>query len=519
MAAWGWPDHLDPVLMQSMGQVTLALLRQPERWIHRRTERINFIDRKSAHHQVSVDFTLPNGVSPIVRFKGEDVYVAPLFMLAKDPTDPLQAQGKAIPMAPFSHIALTDESGRRLPLLTRRQSGRVAAVVLAEAAIATLGRDLPPDLAESISDVAQADKPHRMLGLEYIFSAGIGKRDVRHKLRDDPAFRELAYALSSHSIIVCLFTDGFPDRSMVQLAYDEPLAVNDSPRWAILLRSLGWKSEQLFVSLNEIGASASYHVEIDVPKELEVNATGLYGTRYEFFGHDPQTLSEALLPYDIWQAGSSTEGNIYVPEPRPGRRVGAVFVKLRARRPGFLRSALAASIVTALVLFTSVLSAGALLRADRSEAAVALLLLIPTIMAAWVARSDEHAIATKMLVWARIALMVDAALPFAAALFLMAAPSNPGETAQAATVVSGAGMLTVPMAEAQVHAAQVEARQAASAAEVAEHEEVGKLRMKWIVLTVLSLVLVAQFVASYRYPRPRGETRYRPMPKPVDSST
>ena len=118
--------------------------------------------------------------------------------------------------------------------------------------------------------------------------------------KQNDAFRELAYLLAGHSLVICMFTRGLPDRTILKLLYDDQTSIGYSlgeigsprlyykkarstfSRWhQQARRSVGVKSELYLVGLPEIGASASYHVEIDVPKELEMNEVGLIGMRYD----------------------------------------------------------------------------------------------------------------------------------------------------------------------------------------------------------------------------------------------
>ncbi|MFZ1154495.1 MAG: hypothetical protein WAN93_06280, partial [Solirubrobacteraceae bacterium] len=121
-------------------------------------ERIYFKDDKVAHHQVSVDFTLPRDIEPVSEFEGKDVYIAPLFLLAKESLNPLRV-GKlprrrfiifgrrlleptklAVPSTPYSNIDFTNQEGHNLPLLTQPQSAQVTEAMLLEEAERLLGR-------------------------------------------------------------------------------------------------------------------------------------------------------------------------------------------------------------------------------------------------------------------------------------------------------------------------------------------------------------------------------------------
>ena len=476
---WQWPDDLTDAGLKRLGQVTCALLKQPERWIHRRVERIYFKDHKTARHQVSVDFTLPDDLTPVGSFKGRHVYAAPLFLFTKDHPQPLQdGDGREIPTASYSNIDFVDQTGKRLPLLTRRQSGRIAASVLIECANRAVSGKISENLTSEIGRIAISASASAVPVLKELMDQPDA---VCQELHKESTFTELAYMLASHTLVVCLFTEGLPGRSILKLSYDEQTSPGFSVGWRRRQRQrpsyykqpsssfskwhqqarrrLGWKSEMYLMGLTEIGASASYHVEIEIPKELELNEVGLNGMPYDIGWKGLSYADSDPRSWYIQQVGGATDGNIYIPEP-VGRQVGVAWVKLRVRRPGFLVGALVASVITTSVLSLAAAGAKAISRVDKSDAAVAALLLVPTLLAAYLARPGEHAITARMLRWARLALMIDGVLPFLAAFFL----------------------LTISNAH--------------------------RLEGAWIWLAAGSTIFILFFVMSNVFPMPHGKSRY-----------
>jgi uncharacterized membrane protein YhaH (DUF805 family) len=166
----------------------------------------------------------------------------------------------------------------------------------------------------------------------------------------------------------------------------------------------------------------------------------------------------------IRQVQLASAGHIHIPGPE-GRRVGAAWVKLRARRRGFLLSALISTIITAAVLFLYASHAKQIASSDSSEAATAVLLFVPTLLAAYVASPGEHAITIRMLRWARLALIANAALPFIAVMRL----------------------LTVSQTD--------------------QHPD-KTLSGTWTPLAWVSLIFVVMFLISNIFPRPHGQSRY-----------
>jgi hypothetical protein len=500
---WEWADSIDATALRRMAQVTLALFKQPERWIHRRVERIYFKSPQLAHHQVSADFTLPTGVPPVSKFDGKDVYIAPLFLLVKGSPVPLfegkpgrrrfilfgkrkvDPSRRPVPTAPYSNLNFTDQDGNRLPLLTRRQSSLLAATMLLEVAERALGEAATGKLRHDILAIPSRSRLDLGPVLEWLLKESTCLCDPRTKLREDDVFPELAYMLASHSIVACLLMDGPPQRSIYKLSYDEPPNEGFSRRKGRLRRSLGLRTEQYFVPLNEIGGSASYHVEIEVPKDLLTTAISLVGKRYRWFGGHLRDKDN--LDYSIQQVVSASEGKIYVPQPLPGRRVGFTWVKLRVDPSGFFVGAIAASWITTIMLALGALAVLVVVYEHESEAAAAALLLVPAVLALYVARPGEHAITSKMLRGARFALVFNAIIPAVAVLFLItASPSSPHLIAT--NLTGGTFRLSTPP-------------------------------LVWTGLAILSMLFSLLFVLCYFAPRPRGKTVYQPMPRsPEDES-
>jgi hypothetical protein len=514
---WDWADSIDTTALGRMAQVTLELFQRPERWIHRRVECISFKDHHLVHHQVSVDFTLPAGMPSIGEFEGKGIFIAPLFLLVKDSLRPLR-EGKrprrrflvlgegrpdptkqVIPTATCSHFDFSDQELKRVPLITRRQSNQLASTMLLVAAESALGAPVPEALENDISNIPDGKWSDQTTFLNRLLADGFTPCDdacLYARLREDKIFPDLAWTLASHYIVACLFMGDAPRRSIYKLSYDQRANEDGPLTKGAIRRSLGWKSEQYHVPLSEIGGSASYHVAIEVPKELLINAVGLVGKHYK---HYDELRGKGNRDYFIRQIESVSDGKIFIPRPLPGRRVGLVWVKLRAKRSGFLIGALATSIIISVMLWTTYLKAPAAMRSGNSEAAAAALLLAPALLAAYLLRPGEHAITAKMLQWARAALLIDAVLPGIAVFFII--------TGHVATHYRGTinGHLT-SSGTASPGTVQVTMNlmQRASA------ESLSVARGVWLALAIASTVVFVLFIISNILPMPHGETIYRP---------
>ncbi len=502
--SWEWPDEITDPIVYQMAEVALPLLLRPERWIHRRVEQIRFIDRQTIHRQVSVDFTLPTNCTPVGNFDGRDVYLAPLFLLRRDHPRPLRIgkeqhwwapwrrYPKRLPMSLFSDVTFVDQVGKRLPLITRRQSTRLASVMLQLMAVRMLDKPLSDDLRTDIAGIAIGNRERRKVALESIFrhESKLSEHD-RAALRDSD-FAELACMIATHVPVICLFTDGPPGRSIVKLSYVEPLAVDQSIGKGRIRRSMGWKSENLAVGVNEIGAAGSHHIEIAIPDDLRVNYVSLAGKRYTLANVDWSRLQSKEKDCLIRQVGTATSGNVYLSELPFARRMGRVSIKMRVRRSRFLAGALVASIIITGVLAVFATVASHVLANANSDAAVAALLLLPSVVATYIARPGEHLITARMLRWARFALVLNAALPFLAVLIFFTTPDAPSTSS--GVNLGGFAKSVFGLFQPQNSPAH-------------------GLEARWALLAYISAALTCLFIISNIWPRPHGKSYYAPLPE------
>jgi uncharacterized membrane protein YhaH (DUF805 family) len=510
-AQWHWSDQTSDATLQRMAEVSLPLILNPNRWIHRRVEKIEFIDRQTIRRQVSVDFTLPTNVTPVGRFEGRDVYLAPLFLLKRDHPRPLRLGREPhwwmpwrpehpprLPMSLFSDLTFMDERGRRLPLITRRQSTGLANAILYQAAAQATEKPLSDEVTEKIADIAFGNRRLRKDALKDIFVQRKKLDTERLRLRDAAFFAELASMFASHLPIACLLTDGPPGRSIVKLSYIEPLGQEHSASKGKMRRSIGLKSENLAAGINEIGGASSHHIEVVIPNDLQVNYLSLTGKSYTLANRNWHELNDEEKDYSIRQVGTASSGNIYLSEPPLARRMGRISIKMRVKRTGFLIGALVASSIITLVLAVMALMAPDIVRNTNSGTLVAVLLLLPSIVAAFIARPGEHMITSRMLRWARFALVANAALPFLAVLAFLTTRAE--DTGSPGIRLGGFVESVLGLMQSQDSPAH-------------------GLQGRWGWLAVLSLGFSLLFLAANILPRPHGESHYSPLANDPGSDT
>jgi hypothetical protein len=502
---------LPPDELVKAAEVNLRLFAEPEHWIHRRVERIEFRDDTTARHRISLDFSLPPETPSVAQLHRVPVYLAPLFIVAKDHPNPARQAKDGSVLAAYWNLDYDDETGRSLPLSTRKQGSRIAGMMLVirgEDVARRAGKDLSDALRDKLVYIATADSFANPSNLHAVMRADIDENDVCNDLRSDPLFRELAYAFATHWLVVHAFVCAEPpQRCIVKLAFDEFAHREQGSVEAELRKSLGWKSTIMWTQLPEIGAAGSYHLEISAPPDLEITELGIFGEPYHLgWGGLPPKKRKMMGWRGLWRRsrrrdtklnlrrrpprdiatcyikhlGPLREGQIYLTE-NPPRRVGATWVKLRVRRQGIINGALFASAILFLTLVGFAHFADPIVVAIKnggSSGPITALVLLPTVLAAYLARPGEHALTGRMLRALRVLLAIDGGLPFIAAMLLLKT-----------------------RAAANGHAAQVGAHTLSR-------------ELYW--LAAVSAGLLLAFLASNVWPRAHGGECYWRSNKPKD---
>jgi hypothetical protein len=331
-------------------------------------------------------------------------------------------------IAPYSSIDISDSDDRVSYLNTHSQNARLGAQllnILADQAIGP-GLTLGKELRDRISGIAISDTRRAAPDLTYVLYSdeAVAETDPRHFLRKPGPFRELAHALATHDIVTAWFVgDELPSRSVVKITFDESLHAHKLSIGARFMRTIGWKSARYHINLTEIGAAASYHVEVSLPRDLELNEIGLLGEHYEYGwrGLPRRATQDDVRDPDgffVRRAKKGQLGTLYLRNPN-SRRVGTAWVKVRARRQGFLSGALVASLLTTGILVLYKYHARELVHDAAASSSSELLLVLPAILAAYIARPDDHIITTYLLRSARYVLMAVGCLPVLVALRLL----------------------------------------------------------------------------------------------------
>ena len=384
-------DFLTADRLNAIAQINARLLWRGGTWIHRRKETITIIDETALRRQVSVDFTLPDSfdgldLGPSVKEPpgGEPVYCPPLFVLPKAPSN-------------LMAFDLQDEAGVSLPLMTRHDNGRISAETLVELARFVYERTNRSDLLKiSLEDrlrrIAETDDPDSMGPLRLI---GATEDDPDHSqlgsLCADGAFKWWLRTLGHSSIVVVPYRDPTVRRKIFRLSYQQPIA------YALpVFGRLGWTDYRVAIDSSWIDAR-NFHLEAEAPAGTRITSA---------------TLVDDEAAPAVSDGGFLRRVHLY---RRDAERAGAATttLSLRVNGQGFVGGAMLASmLVTAAIAACLYYSQNI---AKNPTSAPALLLLLPGLIASYVARPDQHALTTRLLSSARWLLLATGAIAYVCA--------------------------------------------------------------------------------------------------------
>lgn len=400
MAVWPELDDPDGGPSWDRGRRLLLLHLSRPTWVHRRVETIELVSEATVRRRTSNDLSLSTFAPPPppAGVPGAATELVPLTLLAK---------------RPLVGFDVRDESGAPLPVLTRAQNGRLAWELLLAAAELDRGSPPPADVVVALRDlvVADADGASTRLAPAASPVGGDGPEvpaSALYPLAASPLLGPLVAELATNFLLVVPVPFEPGRRRVLALTYLEPL-VRDRDD---LSAQLGWRPSSLVFDLAPLAFSSSYHVEVLAPVGLTI-----VGGRIEAAGGGDgggRLVATAERLHAHLPGGGSAE------TADPARAVVEVAVARRGLlRAGTLTAWGALALLVALGAFADRVD-------DRTHGPLAaLLLLVPTIAAAWLVRPGEHGLVASLLFWGRAAILVVSVVAMSAATTVVLAASSP----------------------------------------------------------------------------------------------
>jgi hypothetical protein len=391
-----------------IGALVAPLLTSGSSWIDRRKETVQILDDSALRRQISVDFSLRSSVKAVLEVSdGESIYAAPVFVLPKSPSS-------------LRSFDLCDETGRSLSLISREDNAAISAAAILSLAARAAGHadpdQLPAGLRAQLREVAEAEADRgeaiarRLLSNDGTFAGDMAE------FRKDPRLRGWLETVAHSSIVVVLFRSSGPRRKLVKLTFQEELKTEQRR-----LTRLGWAPYEVLIDSPRIEAR-SFHFEAEAPSGLRISKAQLTDSEHP----EPVTEKGPTKRVHLYREQAATAG------------AGTAILSLDVAGPGFVSGAILASSLTLAALIGCLVRAPEI--AGNPTSAPALLLVLPGLIASYVARPDRHALTTRLLSFARWLLLTVAFCAYIAAARVALAGTKPG--AEPAISESGGALRT-----------------------------------------------------------------------------
>ncbi len=400
-----------PIITQlgvaAVGKGIFWMLNSGHEWVHRRSETVEFHDRKTVTRTVTAEFTLPD-VIPTLRLASGPVRLVPVTLMDKHN---------------LVHFELRDECGSAVPVLTAEENtvvGTAALVAAAADALSCAPQDVPEELRLQLRGIAGGTRQQRLACLAQ-------REHWDARLERAQAFSLMVDRLAASFPVLVLLRAEPGDRRILRFCYDEIVNIHELEPDVEALRQrwIGPKAAELAVKVGAFVGWTATAVEFSTPSAVDTQSF-----HFEVKAPDGADITQASLAVGRrsssrayrhdWAPGGTPRVHLHVSRAASGSS-GAARVWLRASRRGWLATACFSAIVTAMVLLLGYLwlqSAGPTIHPSPADAA-AILVALPGVFATMLARPSEHAMAATLLLGVRALLILDALAAFAAAALLV----------------------------------------------------------------------------------------------------
>ncbi len=380
------------------------MLLQPSTWIHRRVETLVFIDDARVRRRVSVDFTVPDLPKIVVpRPDHQGLVLLPIALLDK---------------RLLRKFDLTDQSGMSLSAVTEAQKNEIGHSILRgyarRAVYAQTGQNLDEGLVEKLAQIVKGDRQAAVRALKAWNSQWSHQAGVVWK---DNEARTLMQDLARNFVLFVPLAAAPGDRRLIKFSYEQSLGdaerLPEAPRQGKLKRhqhlqrALALRPWDFAFDITSSGQAAGYHIELEAPVELVVAKASLE----RWSPLPPTTLDSSNNPTAL----------VHLNPVRQSREVAASFkVQFALRSAGLLVAALMVASLTSAVLLGG-LVLHLLGVAVRADAAGPVVVVLPAVVAPFVAIPGAHRLVQRIVLALRVMILASATISFAAAASLIAA--------------------------------------------------------------------------------------------------
>lgn len=433
---WGWVGELTAETLQVAGELSLELLTRGSDWVNRRVETVELIDESRVRQQVTIDFRLPEHLPGSFELGGKTHHALPLLFLPR--------------RSDLAYFDVRDETGQAVPMLTRKENARLTGLMLITAARRALsgdGNNRAPSEQLQTYLAAIPTKTLKSAGpLVYdIVTADpllFEDPEAAKTLLADDAFRDLLGVCQYSSAVHVPLVVEPGQRRIVKVAWEgrwgTPPAQTGTDttkrstryrrRWRNFQSFAGWRAQLRVLDTPQIGGSESHHIQVSVPAGVELTEAGCRNSPPRLMlpsGSDkPDPPKPDGDPSQPFTSAISPRAHLYIPRAHE-HRAGLLQVGLRAARHGLLWAALVTGVLVTLLLTLYTLKADEIV--GQSETGAAVLLLVPAVLAGFLVRPGEHAMARTLLRGPRLITTGLGVLPLIAAATLVSTSTTRGD--------------------------------------------------------------------------------------------
>jgi hypothetical protein len=403
------PSARPEVDLTETGRRAAVLLKPGSEWVHRRVQRIAYLEPGLQKMQVSVDFTVPP--EPL----GSHV---PISVLPKWP--------------PLYRLDFRDPHDRPVPLLTSEQNGETDRALLEQ-----LVSELSPasldsaEFGEALTSLACGPETH-LAPIHAKFVAGLQLEGFSPEAE---RLIELSALLTDTTLLWYPLGD-LDTGTRIVCKFQYLIRSETDDHWlSRISRALSWSQPAEYIRLWHAGADANFHVDIEVPQMLTIQQAEPRFLRYvparfesppasSQQGADESALAEGKgVRPDQHVDISGSLAHLYVTRRRP--LALDLCVRFAPTRWGMVASAFASTILIALLTtFFYCWRHWAALEANI-DASVAILVLAPALIGYLVVRPSDHPLARRYIVGIQIVSTLAAVVPVAMALLLIRYSDQP----------------------------------------------------------------------------------------------
>lgn len=241
-----------PIITQlgvaAVGKGIFWMLNSGHEWVHRRSETVEFHDRKTVTRAVTVEFTLPD-VIPTLRLASGPVRLVPVTLMDKHN---------------LVHFELQDECGSAVPVLTAEENtvvGTAALVAAAADALSCAPQDVPEELRLQLRGIAGGTRQQRLACLAQ-------REHWDARLERAQAFSLMVDRLAASFPVLVLLGAEPGDRRLLRFCYDEIVNIHELEPDVEALRQrwIGPKAAELAVKVGALSAGPPQRLSFPPPR-------------------------------------------------------------------------------------------------------------------------------------------------------------------------------------------------------------------------------------------------------------